>query len=314
MNHARIPYRLGSWKRTVVSVILVLLISTLLLAAEEDQGQGKLGFWEILAFPRYWMAAIFSVIGLVLLIRNKVSWNLRTAFLPVIFFVFAVIYGLPWGTFAQRMGQHPSPVCMITKPFLFLEAGKAVPTIFGVSLLVFGILTIVGNKLFCGWVCPVGAFQELVNRIPLPKKLRVKIPFKVTNSIRFGVFAVFLIVAFTAGFEIYEYFNPFEFLHWRFEALAIGIFAGTFVAALFIWRPFCYFLCPMGLLSWLLEQVSLVRVKVNRPQCDDCNVCVVKAPCPAVPSILEERRIRPDCFACGRCLDACPREGLSFRV
>ncbi|MCK4235611.1 MAG: 4Fe-4S binding protein [Candidatus Krumholzibacteria bacterium] len=307
------PQGSGTWKVALLLAVLILLAATLLLAGERGHRPANLGFWGILLFPRYWMAAIFAAMGLTLLIKRRVSRNLRLAFLPIIFFVFAVIYALPWGWFAGRMGQHPSPVCMLTKPFLYFQAGRAVPLIFWVSLLVVAVLSLVGNKLFCGWVCPIGALQELVNRIPLPRGLKVKAPFKLTNSIRIMAFALFLIVVFTAGFEIYEYFNPFEFLHWRFEPLAIGIIIGTMVVSLFIWRPFCYFLCPLGLLTWLFEQVSFFKVKVDRSVCKDCDKCIRESPCLAISSIVAEKKIRPDCFACGLCFDSCNKGALHFK-
>jgi len=302
--------------KVILAAALILLVASSFVVADEEEEHrpAKKGFFDLLLLPRYWMAAIFASLGLILLASGRLSWNLRGALLPIIFFVFAVIYALPWGTFAKYMGQHPSPVCTITKPILRIAAGKAIQTIFFVSLTAIGLLSIIGNKLFCGWVCPIGAYQELVHRIPLPTKAKVSIPFGIANTVRIAVFVIFVIVAFAAGKEIYEYFNPFEFLHWKFEAIGIAIFAGLTIAALLLWRPFCYFLCPMGLVTWLLEQISLVRIKVNHPQCDMCGKCTAKSPCPAVPSILEEKKLRPDCFACGRCIDLCPREGLSFRV
>ena len=211
------------------------------------------------------------------------------------------------------MGLHPSPVCTVTKPFLFVEGGKAVPVVFWVSLTVVALLTILGNKLFCGWVCPVGALQELIHRIPLPKRLRVRVPFKAANSVRVLIFVIFILVVFTAGVEIYEYFNPFEALHWEFGAIGLIAMGVVAAAALFLWRPFCYLVCPLGLLTWVLEQFSLFRVMVDRDLCRDCDRCIEESPCLAMSSIVKGSRIRPDCFACGLCLDRCRKGGVRYR-
>jgi len=272
-----------------------------------------MGFFDVWMLPRVWVGAILCVIGLLLLMKSRVRHSLRLASLVVIFFVFGVVLILPLGEFARGMSIHPSPVCIVTKPFLFITAGRHVPVIF-LSILAFvAIFTIVGNKLFCGWVCPIGAVQEIVHRIPLRKKLKVKLPFRVSNSIRFLLYVVFLVVIFTAGVSIYDYFNPFEFLFWGFQPLMIVVFFVTLIAAVFIFRAFCYLVCPLGLATWVLEHLSVIKVRVDKQKCTNCNLCIEMSPCPAVPSILEERKLRPDCHACGRCIEVCPEKALAFR-
>lgn len=299
-----------SLARAAAAASVLFVITT---SVQGAAGGRAFGFWDILGLPRHWMSAVFAFVGLVLLMRARFTRNLRLLFLPVVFFVFSIAAVLPLGRFAVGMGLHPSPYCIMTKPFLFLRGGMGVPLLFWVSLLVVGVLTVIGNKLFCGWVCPVGAIQELVNRIPLPARLKVKVPFRVTNSVRVGVYALFLVLVLSAGAEIYEYFNPFEALHWGFERTSMAVLAGTLAAGLFLWRPFCYFLCPLGLLTWLLEQLSLVRIRTDKSVCRDCDRCVKESPCLAISSVVEGKRLRPDCFSCGLCLEVCRKNALSYR-
>ncbi|MCK4349205.1 MAG: 4Fe-4S binding protein [Candidatus Krumholzibacteria bacterium] len=301
-----------SFVKIILFSLVLLFLAALLWADEEGDHRPALGFWGIMAYPRYWMSLIFGLLGFILLWKVRFTRNLRLLFLPVIFFVFSLVKLLPLGTFARRLGLHPSPVCTLTKPFLFFEEGKVVPLVFWVSLLVITVLTLLGNKLFCGWVCPIGALQELIHRIPLPKRLKLKIPFRVANSIRVVIFALFILFVFMMGIEIYEYFSPFEALHWNLEAAGLIILGAVMLVALFIWRPFCYFVCPLGLLTWVLEQFSIFRVKVEPGICTDCDRCIRENPCLAMPAIVKDSRIRPDCFACGLCLDSCTKKGLSY--
>ena len=301
-----------SFVKIILFSLVLLFLAALLWADEEGNHRPELGFWGIMAYPRYWMSLIFGLLGFILLWKVRFTRNLRLLFLPVIFFVFSLVKLLPLGTFARRLGLHPSPVCTLTKPFLFFEEGKVIPLVFWVSLLVIAVLTLLGNKLFCGWVCPIGALQELIHRIPLPKRLKLKIPFRVANSIRVVIFALFILFVFMMGIEIYEYFSPFEALHWNLEAAGLIILGAVMLVALFIWRPFCYFVCPLGLLTWVLEQFSIFRVKVEPGICTDCDRCIRENPCLAMPAIVKDSRIRPDCFACGLCLDSCTKKGLSY--
>jgi polyferredoxin len=304
--HSRIRYAI------FCIVALVLLFATS-AAAEERGGKNWMGIVDILKLPRVWMGAIFCLIGFLLLATNRLTRNLRLAFLFLIFFAFAVFTLLPLGRFAMGMGLHPSPICTITKPFVFMERGMSPPIIFWVILGTIAVFTIAGNKLFCGWVCPIGAAQEIFNRIPLPKRLKITLPFKVTNPIRILLFILFFPLLFWLGKESYEYFNPFEFLHWGFTAMGIIAFAVVMIAAIFVFRPFCYLICPLGLITWILEHLSLAKVRLDRDRCIECDICVNDSHCPAVRSILDERGSRPDCHACGRCIELCPEEALKFK-
>jgi len=271
-----------------------------------------MGVFDVMLLPRVWVSAIFCLIGMGLLMKSRVHRNLRSIILGVVFFLFGILPALPIGRFASGMGLHPSPVCAITKSFMFLSAGGGVPVIFITILAFIAVFSIIGNKLFCGWACPIGAVQELFNQIHLPKKLKIILPFRVTNPIRITIFLAFITLVFTSGIGIYGYFNPFHFLHWGFEPYAIMVILFMLAASLFIFRPFCYLICPVGLFTWILEHFSLVKVKVNSHNCKECNLCIKNSHCPAVSSILEGKRSHPDCFACGRCIGSCPEKALRF--
>ena len=223
-------------------LFLVLVVMAGVAWAQEEVAQKPPGFFEIWLVPRVWMSAIFALLGLVLLISSRVRTNLRTIALAGIFFVFAILWALPLGNFARGMGVHPSPECIIAKPFFFLKAGRGIPIFFLSLFASIAILTVVGNKLFCGWVCPIGAIQELANRIKIRKFM---LPFKLTNSIRIGLFIAFLVVAFAAGIETYAYFNPFETLHWSFAIYGIVVLLVVMAAGVFLFRPFCYLISQL---------------------------------------------------------------------
>jgi len=313
--------RSSAWKvvwKVAVVIAWWLLFAAIVWAEEEAGGeQRKFGFIDVLLLPKIWIGAIFCAVGLVLLMRAKVSRNLRLVWLAVAFVAFGVLGALPVEGLARGMGLHPSPVCAITRPFQFVNAGRPIPVAFFTIVGVISVLSIAGNKLFCGWVCPLGAIQEIPQRIKLPKKVREKIritlPFKVTNTIRVLIFIAFLPVVFTVGRSIYDYFNPFEFFHWKFGTVAVVSLAVTLVASVFVFRPFCYLACPIGLWTWVLEHFSLVKIRVDKEGCDMCEACLKLTNCPSVAPALEDKKSRPDCHACGQCITACPKNALRFR-
>ena len=295
-------------------LIFFLIWISMPLWANQGQVRKPPSFFYFWTLPRVWVGALFCVTGLILLVKSWVTHNVRLIFLPVILFVFGIFSALPLGSVTKGMSLHPSPFCIMEKPFLFLQAGRSIPVVFLSLLVSVIVLSILGNKLFCGWVCPVGALQEIVHRIPLPEKFKVKLPFKVTNSIRIGLFFLFLILLFAAGMSLYAYVNPFEFFHFGWQFLAILILAVVLVAALFIFRPFCYLICPLGLVTWIAEHVSLFKIRLNKDKCTKCNICIEKSPCPTIPSILDGKKSRPDCHPCGRCIEVCPEKALKFGI
>jgi len=297
----------------VLTTGFVLLIISSFFSQSPNSGilNKLLSFWSM---HRVWLGVVFCSMGGIILWKAKLTQNLRLGFLSVIFFVFAILPALPLGDIIKGLGIHPSPMCIVTKPFLFVYAGKTTPIIFFSLLLAIIILTIVGNKLFCGWVCPIGAIQEMFNGIPLPKKFKLKPPFKVTNLIRTSLFILYIGFVFLLGIGIYDYINPFEFLHWEFGLIGVLLMAVVLITSLFIFRPFCYFVCPLGLITWLFEQISLVKIRVDKESCTDCEICVDESPCPSMNAILEGKKTQPDCHACGYCIKSCPENAIEFKL
>ena len=303
--------------RTITLFFVVVFFGLMIVTplwAFQDGGRRTLGFFDFWKLPRVWVSVLFSLAGLFLLVKSWLTRHVRFFAICIIFFVFGVLFLLPLGQFARGMSIHPSPMCVIEKPFLFLKAGRAIPIIFISIFTSVAVLTVVGNKLFCGWACPLGAVQEMMHRIPLPDRLKIKIPFRITNALRIALFILFLGFTFLAGISIYKYLNPFEFFHWGFGLIAIVVFCLTLLAALFVFRPFCYIVCPIGLFTWLIEHISFMKVRIDRDKCTDCRLCIKDSPCPTIPSILEGKKSRPDCHPCGRCIEACPENALRFWV
>ena len=292
-------------KRLLLTLAL-FLIPVLLLGNEFGQQRRRppslTQFWFT---TKYGLLLLTAIVGTILIWFNKMKRPVRIVLMGLAFILFGGII----------IGIHPSPVCASTKPFLF-----GLRTNFLAMLLFVGITTILANKSFCGAACPGGALQELLYWMPILKKRKKKIPFKLSNTIRIVIAGVFFIVAFAAGITIFEYVNYFELFHWSFPAKAvvlIAIFVPLIVfsfLALFIYRPYCYFACPMGLATWVVEQLSLSRVKLDKEKCTECNICVDQSPCPAVEGIIAEKTIRADCHLCGECINVCPEKALSFGI
>ena len=103
-----------------------------------------------------------------------------------------------------------------------------------------------------------------------------------------------------------------------FKPAALGLYGGIFLgallaASLFIYRPWCHLFCPFGLAGWMVEKVSLVKIKVNYEACIACRKCVAACPSTVMGAILKRgTKTIPDCFACYACREECPTDSISF--
>ncbi|KAF5411839.1 MAG: hypothetical protein C5S47_02865 [Candidatus Methanogasteraceae archaeon] len=248
-----------------------------------------------------------ALAGIILLRTIKINRNIRTLLMCTIFMLFGVLVVM----------HQPSPLRAMVDPVTALATGGVITLNKATMLAFIGGLSVIGAKLFCGWVCPFGALQEIINRIPAPFQRKIKLPFKISNGIRISLFVISLIMILATGYDLYTYqniLNPFELFNWQFEAVLVVLVGAVLVASVFVYRPFCYLVCPVGLLTWVLEQVSIFSVRIDRGKCNDCKKCILKSPCPSIKAIVDGDTLRPDCFACGACIDACPRDALKFGI
>jgi ferredoxin-type protein NapH len=314
---------------TAALAALALLAHPLALAAQPGQGKGRgqaVTFLGYLGRPKFVTMLVIGFVALALLLTKRMRNAVKVPLLLVSTFLYGLAANLPIEAFAG-FSMHPSPICAATKAMLY---GFRIPMM--VTLAVILLLTLVGPKLFCGWICPIGAAQELIAM--LADKLgirRHKWNFRWTQAVRLGIFLLFVFLSGTAvlhtfapdgqkvALSLYDSINAFHGYEIALQATFLDTvihflpFVLTLAFAFIVYRPFCYLVCPIGLLTNLVENIALFRVVLKRPACTDCGLCEKKAPCPTVPEILKDAAFRPDCFSCTVCTGACcPKGSLEF--
>ena len=222
--------------------------------------------------------------------------------------------------FGVIMGSDPSPMGTVKDAIhLYGSSGAIFPPRM-IALLVFLLIVFVANKYICAWGCQVGVLQDLIFRLNQTIKRKailgkqIKVSFVISNTIRLIFLGVFTIVAFIWGVDIIEPFDPFKIYKPAYLGLAGAFFVGILlIMSLFIYRPWCHFFCPFGLVGWLVEKISRIRVSVDYETCIGCKKCATACPSTVMRAILIQDKITiPDCFACYVCRDICPTESISF--
>jgi hypothetical protein len=321
---------------TAALAACAVLAHPLVIAAQQGLGQGAgqgkgrqaaPGVLAMLGRPKYITMLVIGLVAMVLLLTRKMKNPVKVPILLLSTFLYGIAANLGLKLFAG-FSMHPSPICSATKSVLY---GFRPPMI--AMLLVIPALILVGPKLFCGWVCPVGAVQELIAM--LADKLRIrrrKWNFRVTQTVRVTILLLFVALSLTAvlhttasngqttALSLYDYINAFHGYEIALQPTLLDNlihflpFLLTLVFAFLYYRPFCYLVCPIGLLTNLVENIALFRVVLRKPPCDDCGACTLKSPCPTVPEILKDAAYRPDCFSCTVCTSSCPSRSLEFGV
>lgn len=200
------------------------------------------------------------------------------------------------------------------------------------------------NKMFCGWICPLGTLQEWVTRLgrrlgfaprTIPDSQLGKVrPVKWLILVGF----VLLLPLLTGlGVTPHSLGNPYcdicpsrvattlltgsteqlalrvnDSWYFALGAIANTLIGFTLVAALALRQPFCR-ICPLLAFNATFQRLSPMRlVKKQHDKCDKCGICTKACPMD-IPEIARQhgpKAFHEDCTLCGRCAEYCPDDGV----
>jgi len=220
--------------------------------------------------------------------------------------VTVVFIGWSWGgqlsivnvfTFLQAFMSDFSWDLFLLDPVIFILWGAAAVT-----------MILWGRAVYCGWLCPFGALQELMNifaryiKIPqfeLPWAVHERL-WAIKYLILLGLFGLSMESLATA--ELFAEIEPFKttFLlkfdrEWPFILYAVTLL----VINIFNRKFFCRYLCPLGAALSTSNSIRLFSWLRRRPECGQ--------PCKTCATECEIQAINPDgeinMRECHYCLD-----------
>lgn len=248
------------------------------------------------------LAAFFFIMK-----NRQVKTGLRLLLLTVSTVVFGVV-----------LGSDPSPMGTVKDAIVLLGREHVIFLPRLIALTVFLGMVVIVNKYICSWGCQFGTLQDILfqagRRLPLIRQ--VKLPFLLTNTVRIIFFTAIIISAFVFTFDLAGIIDPFKIFNPMHISLAGGIFlAAIILASLFFYRPWCHFFCPFGLVGWIFEKISIIKVHVNYKTCTACMSCAKACPTNVMSAILKRNKLTiPDCFSCYTCRDVCPTKSVIFNA
>lgn len=169
-----------------------------------------------------------------------------------------------------------------------------------------------GKSIFCGWICPFGALQEILFKIRSLIFNDHSFEFNVVifNKVRYLRYFILFFLLFIAIFygvakaELYSEIEPFKTI-WSvgiFNRPKLVSFYTIFllILSIFMYRFFCRILCPLGAFLSALSFFTIFRLK-RRKSCGFCKKCNITCNSKAIN---EYGKIDPkECFGCFTCVN-----------
>ncbi len=271
------PLWISAWERKrfeVVGVILMLITLGGILFLQS----------AFVRRPALWRWGRISFLTVTLVWLGWIAGG-QLSVVQVIAFLQSLLTGFRWETF-------------LIEPVIFILWG----------FVALGLL-FWGRGVYCGWLCPFGALQELTNEIAQRLKVpQIEVPFVVQErlwAIKYTLFVAILALSFysmeqaliLAEVEPFKTAMSMRFVRaWPFVLFVVVILA----AGLFIERFYCRYLCPLGAALAIPAKLKLFDWLRRRSQCGrECRLCEHKCTVGAIDPI---GRINPnECVLCLRC-------------
>jgi NosR/NirI family nitrite reductase transcriptional regulator len=262
-------------KRVQTGIVAAMLaVLTLILFAQE---------W-ITRRPRLWLLSRVGFLSTTLVV---LGWGLngQLSVVQVVAFVHSLLTGFRWETF-------------LIEPVIFLLW----------SFTALGML-FWGRGVYCGWLCPFGAAQELANlaarrlgvrQIAVPQALHERL-----WVIKYTLFMALMALSFYSMHDalVLAEAEPFKtaislrmMRAWPFVAYVLVLIG----AGLFIERFYCRYLCPLGAGIAIPAKLKIFDWLKRRPQCGrECRLCETKCTVGAIDPL--GRINANECVLCLRC-------------
>jgi transcriptional regulator of nitric oxide reductase len=224
-------------------------------------------------------------------------------------FLLIVLVWLGWTAGAQLSIVHV--INYLRAPFNHFDIGfyLAEPLIVIIAAYTLISVLLIGRGVFCGWLCPFGALQELLGQIshalgipqwnpPVALEKRLWMG-KYLAAAAVLILAVMAVDPSGATLEVEPFKTAITAKFTR--AWPYVIYAGALLTiGLFSERAYCRFLCPLGGVLATLDRLHLLNLLKRRPECGSpCRLC--ERACPVRAILPTGKIVTSECFQCLDC-------------
>lgn len=200
---------------------------------------------------------------------------------------------------------------------------------FKFAFYVAGFLMFIGalvGRFACGWLCPFGLIQDLLHKIPFPKKIGTFRGDRLLRKLKYFILILFVILLPLCLVDVMGQGAPYfckyicpagtleggiflvllnqsmrSALGWLYvwKNVLLGV---TIILSMIIYRPFCKYICPLGAVYSIFNPISVFRYRVDKEKCVNCGAC--SRACNMQIDPVNEAN-HPECIHCGQCKKVC---------
>ncbi len=169
------------------------------------------------------------------------------------------------------------------------------------------VLTYFQGKVFCGWICYLGAIQEFLY-IGKIKILQTEKAQKIMRIIRYIILGILLLQLVISQSIEWSKIGPFKVIFNLYSPNTTGyiLLAILLVSSLFIHRPFCKMVCPAGLIFGWVTKLPGASVLGITNSCAGCKTCSIACEINAITRDTQVSKLdNQECIMCGECMNDC---------
>ncbi|GMQ87657.1 MAG: hypothetical protein BMS9Abin08_0862 [Gammaproteobacteria bacterium] len=269
-------------------------------------------FWVSVWHDRWWqiyvLCAALGVLTLILLFQDWLARRPKLLKVVRTGYLLFTLFFIGWYTLAQLSIIHVLTFINALLHQFTWESFLVDPLIFILWGFVALTLLLWGRGVYCGWLCPFGALQELLHQ--LAQKLRIP-EYRISDVVHERLTAVKYII-FVALFGLslqsigyaaraaeVEPFKTAIVLHFNRDGIFLYYAVGLLVIAIFNRKFFCKYLCPLGAALAIPAPLRIFDWLRRRKECGrPCQICAVQC---EVQAIRPTGEINPN--ECHYCLD-----------
>ena len=275
-------------------------------------GETSEPFWVAVWRDRAWQIAVLLlalvVLTFILLFqdwltrRPRLLRTVRTGFL-----LFTLIF-IGWYMLAQLSVIHVLTFISAILHQFSWESFLVDPLIFILWGFVALTLLLWGRGVYCGWLCPFGALQELIHqlatRLKIPEYKFPDVVHERLTAIKYVIFvALFGLslqsIGYAARAAEVEPFKTAIVMHFDRSGLFLLYALGLLLIAVFNRKFFCKYLCPLGAALAIPAPLRIFDWLRRRKECGrPCQICARQC---EVQAIRPTGEINPN--ECHYCLD-----------
>jgi NosR/NirI family nitrous oxide reductase transcriptional regulator len=254
------------------------------------------------------LGAMLTVLTLIFVFQAQISrWRLAHRLIRNGFLLVTLVW-LGWIASVQL--SIVNVINYVQAPFRGFDIGfyLAEPLMVMIAAYTLVSVVLIGRGVFCGWLCPFGALQELLAQVSHALRLPQWNPSEALEKrLWMGkyVAAAVVLALVLAGIDssgATTEIEPFKTaITSKFtRAWPYLVYAGALLTiGLFSERAYCRYLCPLGGVLAVLDRLHLINLLKRRPECGNpCRLCERSCPVRAI-----EKSGKINMAECFQCLD-----------